>query len=53
MQVELLVDDIEQVPKALQQNKIEFLPFHQGYLVKDPDGHAMLLKQNKKISLQS
>ncbi len=53
MQVELFVDDIEQVPKVLQQNKIEFLPFHQGYLVKDPDGHAMLLKQNKKISLQS
>lgn len=53
MQVELIVNNIEQVPKVLQQNKIEFLPFHQGYLVKDPDGHAMLLKQNKKISLQS
>ena len=54
MQVELVVDDIEQAVDTLKQNQVEFvspglvkLPdadfFRQGCLIKDPNGHAMLL----------
>ena len=55
MQVELVVNDIEQVVEMWRQNGIEFVssrvveftesycPYRQGCLVKDPDGHGMLL----------
>lgn len=55
MQIELVVNDIQQVVEILQQNGVEFVssqivqfsdssfPYSQGCLVKDPDGHAILL----------
>ncbi|MEA5503897.1 VOC family protein [Halotia wernerae UHCC 0503] len=55
MQIELVVNDIEQTVEILRQNGVQFVsswvvqfadntsPYHQGCLVKDPDGHAMLL----------
>lgn len=54
MQVELVVDDIEKAVDILKQNQVEFVSpklvkfpdadfFRQGCLIKDPDGHAMLL----------
>ncbi len=54
MQVELVVDDIEKALDTLKQNQVEFVSpglvkfpdadfFPQGCLVKDPNGHAMLL----------
>ena len=55
MQVELVVSDIEQAVEMLRQNGVQFVspqllqstnssyPYRQGCLVKDPDGHAMLL----------
>lgn len=55
MQVELVVNDIEQAVDMLRQNKVQFVspslvqftdsscPYRQGCLVKDPNGHAMLL----------
>jgi catechol 2,3-dioxygenase-like lactoylglutathione lyase family enzyme len=55
MQVELVVNNIEQVVERLRQNGVRFVsprlvkftdsscPYHQGCLVKDPNGHAMLL----------
>ncbi|MEH2159855.1 MAG: VOC family protein [Nostoc sp.] len=55
IQIELVVNDIEQLVDKLQQNGVEFVssrivqfsdrsfPYRQGCLVKDPDGHAILL----------
>ncbi|WP_335091127.1 VOC family protein [Nostoc sp.] len=55
MQIELVVNDIEQVVEILRQNGVQFispgivqftnssLPYKQGCLVKDPDGHPILL----------
>ena len=54
MQLELVVGDIEQAVDILKQNQVEFVSpglvkfpdadfFRQGCLVKDPNGHAMLL----------
>lgn len=55
MQVELVVNDIEQAVDRLRENGVEFVssrvveftdssfPYRQGCLVKDPDGHAMLV----------
>ncbi|MEH1791188.1 VOC family protein [Nostoc sp.] len=55
MQIELVVNDIEQAVKILRQNGVQFispgivqftnssLPYKQGCLVKDPDGHTILL----------
>ncbi|MEH2411775.1 VOC family protein [Nostoc sp.] len=55
MQIELVVNDIEQAVEILRQNGVQFVssgviqftdsasPDRQGYLVKDPDGHAILL----------
>ncbi|MEH2236840.1 VOC family protein [Nostoc sp.] len=55
MQIELVVNDIEQAVEILRQNGIQFVssrlvqftdsasPYSQGCLVKDPDGHAILL----------
>ncbi|OYE05136.1 VOC family protein [Nostoc sp.] len=55
MQIELVVNDIEQVVEILRQNGVQFispgivqftnssLPYKQGCLVKDPDGHTILL----------
>ncbi|MDF0555320.1 VOC family protein [Kamptonema sp. UHCC 0994] len=55
MQIELVVNNIEQAVEMLRQNGVEIVssrvvkftekwyPYHQGCLVKDPDGHGMLL----------
>ncbi len=55
MQVELVVNDIEQAVERLRQHGVQFVsprlvqftdsscPYRQGCLVKDPNGHAMLL----------
>ena len=55
MQVELVVNDIEQAVDRLRKNGVEFVSsrvvefadsschYRQGCLVKDPDGHGMLL----------
>ena len=55
MQLELVVNDIEQAVEQLRQHGVQFvssqlvqltdpaMPYHQGCLVKDPTGHAMLL----------
>jgi len=55
MQIELVVNDIEQAVDILRQNGVQFVsprlvqftdsscPYRQGCLVKDPNGHAMLL----------
>lgn len=55
MQIELVVSDIEQTVNMLRQNGIEFVssrvveftdsssPYRQGCLIKDPDGHGVLL----------
>lgn len=55
MQIELVVNDIEQTVEMLRQNGVEFVssrvvkfteiccPYHQGCLVKDADGHGVLL----------
>ena len=55
MQIELVVNDIEQAVEILRQNGVQFVssrivqfidsasPYRQGCLVKDPDGHAILL----------
>lgn len=55
MQIELVVNDIEQAVEILRQNAVQFVSQrvvdfndgadldHQGCLVKDPDGHAILL----------
>ncbi|MEH2252427.1 VOC family protein [Nostoc sp.] len=55
MQIELVLNDIEQVVDRLRQNEVQFvssrvvqftdrlLPYQQGCLVKDPNGHAILL----------
>lgn len=55
MQIELVVNDIEQAVDRLRENAVEFVssriveftdsscPYRQGCLVKDPDGHGMLL----------
>lgn len=55
MQVELVVNDIEQAVDMLRQNEVQFVssrlvqftdnscPYRQGCLVKDPNGHTMLL----------
>ncbi|MBV8886306.1 MAG: VOC family protein [Chroococcidiopsidaceae cyanobacterium CP_BM_RX_35] len=55
MQVELVVNDIEQAVAKLQQKGVQFIsprlvqfpdssyPYGQACLVKDPNGHAMLL----------
>ena len=52
-QVELTVNKVEQAVELLPQNRVQFvssqlvqftsMPYRQGYLVKDPNGHAMLL----------
>lgn len=55
MQVELVINDIEQAVEIVQQNGVQFVssrlvqftdssaPYRQGCLIKDPNGHAMLL----------
>ncbi|WP_334841875.1 VOC family protein [Nostoc sp.] len=55
MQIELVVNDIEQVVEILRQNEVQFIsprvvqftdsgsPYRKGCLVKDPDGHAILI----------
>ncbi|MBV6622554.1 MAG: VOC family protein [Rivularia sp. (in: Bacteria)] len=47
MQVEFVVNDIEKAVDILKQNQVEFvssqLVKHQGCLIKDPNGHAILL----------
>src|SRR5579883_1074853 len=55
MQIELVVNDLVQLVKKLQQNGVPLVssrivqftdnsfPYRQGCLVKDPDGHAMLM----------
>ncbi|MEH1910506.1 MAG: VOC family protein [Nostoc sp.] len=55
VQIELVVNDIEQAVDILRQNGVQFVssgivqftdssfPYRQGCLVKDPDGHAILL----------
>ncbi|MEH2247802.1 VOC family protein [Nostoc sp.] len=55
MQIELVVNDIEQIVDRLRQNGVQFvssrvvqftdssLPDQQGCLVKDPNGHTILL----------
>ena len=53
MQVELIVNDIQQVVEQLHQHgvqrassQVQFtssVPYRQGCLIKDPNGHAMLL----------
>ncbi|MEC4817117.1 MAG: VOC family protein [Scytonema sp. PMC 1069.18] len=55
MQVEIVVKDIEQAVNTLRQNGVEFVssrlvqfsngssPYRQGCLVKDPNGHTLLL----------
>ena len=54
MQVELVVNDIDQAVDMLRHNGVQFVsprlvqftsscPYREGCLVKDPDGHAMLL----------
>ncbi|MEH2424989.1 MAG: VOC family protein [Nostoc sp.] len=55
MQIELVVNNIEQTVEILRQNEVQFvssrvvqftdslLPDQQGCLVKDPNGHAILL----------
>jgi catechol 2,3-dioxygenase-like lactoylglutathione lyase family enzyme len=55
MQVELVVNDIEQAVETLRQKGVQFVsprlvqfadntsPYRQACLVKDPNGHAMLL----------
>ncbi|MEH2217730.1 MAG: VOC family protein [Nostoc sp.] len=55
MQIELVVNDIDQAVEILWQNGVQFispgivqftnssLPYKQGCLVKDPDGHTILL----------
>ncbi|MCW5314220.1 VOC family protein [Nostoc sp. KVJ3] len=55
MQIEFVVNDIEQVVEILRQNGVKFVssrivqfadssfPYRQGCLVKDPDGHGILL----------
>ncbi|MEH2437491.1 MAG: VOC family protein [Nostoc sp.] len=55
IQIELLVNNLEQLVDKLRRNGVEFVssrivqfsdrsfPYRQGCLVKDPDGHAILL----------
>ncbi|WP_445626197.1 VOC family protein [Nostoc sp. DSM 114167] len=55
IQIELVVNNLEQFVDKLRRNKVQFIssrivqfsdrsfPYRQGYLVKDPDGHAILL----------
>jgi catechol 2,3-dioxygenase-like lactoylglutathione lyase family enzyme len=55
VQVEFIVNDIKQAVEILRQNGVQFVspgivqftdssfPYRQGCLVKDPDGHAILL----------
>jgi catechol 2,3-dioxygenase-like lactoylglutathione lyase family enzyme len=55
LQVELVVNDLEQAIERLRQNQVQFvssqlvhlsdsaMPYSQACLVKDPNGHAMLL----------
>jgi hypothetical protein len=55
MQIELVVNDIEQTVDMLRENGAEFVssriveftesscPYRQGCLIKDPDGHGVLL----------
>lgn len=58
LQVELVVNDLEQAVDQLRQNGVQFvssqlvqftdsrMPYLQGCLIKDPNGHAMLLIAN-------
>ncbi|KOP25922.1 glyoxalase [Hapalosiphon sp. MRB220] len=55
MQIELVVNNLQQLVDKLQQNQVQFVsprivqlsdrsfPYKQGCLIKDPDGHAILL----------
>ncbi|MEI1374631.1 VOC family protein [Nostoc sp. UHCC 0926] len=55
VQIELVVNDIEQTVEILRQNGVQFVsprivrfadntsPYQRGCVVKDPDGHAILL----------
>ena len=55
VQIELVVNDIEQTVEILRQNGVQFVssqivqfadntsPYQKGCIVKDPDGHAILL----------
>lgn len=57
MQVELVTNNIEQAVEQLRQNGIQFvsaqlvhlssMPYCQGCLIKDPNGHAMLLIEER------
>ncbi|MGI8502273.1 MAG: VOC family protein, partial [Hassallia sp.] len=61
MQIELVVNDIEQAVEILRQNGVQFVsprivqfsdrsfPYRQGCLVKDPDGHTILLSAECEI----
>ena len=57
VQVEFVVDDLEQISDRLCQNNVQFVspqrvqfpsstPYREGCLVKDPNGHAVLLIQS-------
>jgi catechol 2,3-dioxygenase-like lactoylglutathione lyase family enzyme len=55
VQVELIVSDINQAVRQLQQHKLQVSPVQldnlgtqQGYLVKDPTGHSILLVAESK-----
>ncbi|MDZ8053404.1 MAG: VOC family protein [Aulosira sp. ZfuVER01] len=55
VQVQIIVDDIEQIVDKLRQHRVQLVspkivqfadssqPYQQGCLVKDPDGHSILL----------
>ncbi|WP_427157136.1 VOC family protein [Aliinostoc sp. HNIBRCY26] len=55
VQIQFVVNNLESLVDKLQQNGVEFVsskivrfadnlfPYKQGYLIKDPDGHAILL----------
>ncbi|MBD2515887.1 VOC family protein [Nostoc sp. FACHB-973] len=63
IQIELVVNNLEQLVDKLRRNGVEFVssrivqfsdrsfPYRQGCLVKDPDGHAILLIVNNTNSV--
>ncbi|MBH8571696.1 VOC family protein [Nostocaceae cyanobacterium CENA369] len=53
VEIELVVNDIEQAVEILRQNGVHTdssLPYPQGCLVKDPDGHAILIIGDRSIA---
>ncbi|BBD60708.1 glyoxalase/bleomycin resistance protein/dioxygenase [Nostoc sp. HK-01] len=58
VQIQLIVNNLEQLVDKLRQNRVEFIspsivkfsnhlfPYQQACLVKDPDGHTILLIEN-------